>query len=72
MQAAERHSAAGKPSRLDTAPHSAEPSANAPSEHSVCSDAARARTQGGALVCVAALKVDIIVIHAAPPSTKLT
>ena len=71
MPAADRHSAALRPISEDIAPQSAEPSAKAPSEHSVCIDAARARTQDGALVWVAALKVDIIVIHAAPPSTKL-
>ncbi len=33
---------------------------------------ARERTQGGALVCVAVLKVDITAIHAAPPITSAT
>ncbi len=44
--------------------------ANEPSAHSVCSATARERTHGGALVCVAVLKVDITAIHAAPPSDQ--
>src|SRR5207249_5512645 len=72
IAAAARHKVAVSPSNPETAPHRAEPMANEPSAHNVCSEAARARTQGGALVCVAALKVDIIAIHAAPPSTRAT
>ena len=44
--------------------------ANEPRALSVCIDVARDRTHGGALVCVAVLKVDITDIHAAPPSTN--
>ena len=54
------------------APQNAEPSANEPSAHSTCIAAARERTHGGALVCVAVLKVDITAIQAAPPSTSAT
>jgi hypothetical protein len=53
-----------------TAPHSAEPSAKDPSADSTCSAAARERTHGGALVCVAVLKVDITAIHAAPDAAN--
>jgi hypothetical protein len=63
-------SAACKPKALDTAPQNAEPNANGPSAESACNAAARERTHGGALVCVAVLKVDITLIHAAPPATR--
>jgi hypothetical protein len=53
--------------RSDRAPQKAEPMAKAPSAHSVCIAVARARTQGGTLVCVAVLKVDITAIQAPPP-----
>ena len=33
---------------------------------------ARDRTHGGALVCVAVLRVDIVAIHAAPPNSSAT
>src|SRR5436190_16279344 len=67
---AARVNAACKPNTLDTTPQNAEPKANAPSAESACSAAARERTHGGALVCVAVLKVDITLIHAAPPATS--
>ena len=63
-------SAVGSPNRLDSAPQNAEPIAKEPSAQTVCNAVARARTQGGALVCVAVLKVDITAIHAAPPITS--
>ena len=63
-------SAACKPKALDIAPQKAEPKANAPSADRACNAAARERTHGGALVCVAVLKVDITLIHAAPPNTS--
>ena len=53
-----------RPNRPDSAPQIAEPTANGPSAHSTCRDTARERTQGGALVCVAVLKVDITAIQA--------
>ena len=65
-------SAACRPKALDTTPQNAEPNANAPSADSACNAAARERTQGGALVCVAVLKVDITDIHAPPPATSAT
>ena len=70
MQTAAVHNVAGKPTRPDNAPQNAEPMANEPSALKVCMAVARERTQGGALVCVAVLKVDITAIHAAPPSTS--
>src|SRR5580765_3105362 len=63
-------SAKVRPKMPDNAPQTAEPSAKDPSEQSTCSATARARTQGGALVCVAVLKVDIADIHAAPATTS--
>ena len=53
-------------------PQNADPRANGPSAHSTCKETARERTQGGALVCVAVLKVDITDIHEAPASTSAT
>ena len=70
MPVAAMHSVTGSPTMPDTAPHPADPIANEPSAHSVCIEAARARTHTGALVWVAALRVDIIAIHAAPPATS--
>ena len=48
-------SAGVSPMRSDTAPQKAEPMAKEPRAHSVCIAVARARTQGGTLVCVAVL-----------------
>src|SRR5512140_1201832 len=64
------HSVIVSPATPDTAPQKAEPMANEPSALRVCRAAARERTQGGALVCVAVLKVDITAIQAAPPITS--
>ncbi len=61
-------SAGVRPARSETAPQKAEPMAKAPSEATMCSATARERTHGGALACVALLKVDMAAIHAAPPS----
>jgi hypothetical protein len=61
-------SAVLKPAMSDTAPQNAEPMAKEPSEATICSATARERTQGGALACVAVLKVDMAAIHAAPPN----
>ena len=44
--------------------------ANDPKALRVCSAAARERTQGGALVWVAVLNVDMAAIQAAPPNTN--
>jgi hypothetical protein len=52
------------------APQKAEPMANEPSAHSVCMAVARARTQGGTLVWVAVLKVDITAIQQPPATTS--
>ena len=48
-----------------TAPHKAEPKANEPNADSTCKEVARERTQGGALVWVAVLNVDMTDIQAA-------
>ena len=44
-----------RPRMSDSRPQNAEPMANEPSALSVCNAVARARTQGGTLVCVAVL-----------------
>jgi hypothetical protein len=54
----------------DSAPQKAEPMAKEPSAHSVCMAVARARTQGGTLVWVAVLKVDITAIQQPPATTS--
>ena len=72
MHTAAMHSVAGRSIRLDIAPQKAEPIANEPSALSVCIAFARDRTQGGTLVWVAVLKVDITAIQAPPPSTSAT
>src|SRR5690349_15916327 len=56
-----------RPATPDTAPQNADPIANEPSALTVCNATARERTHGGALVCVAVLKVAITAIQAAPP-----
>src|SRR5215213_8240369 len=66
ISAAAKQSATISPNRPDSAPHTAEPSANEPSAQRTCSATARARTQGGALVWVAVLNVDITAIQDAP------
>lgn len=70
MLTAAAQSAIGKPATPETAPQKAEPMANEPRALRVCRAAARERTQGGALVWVAVLKVDITAIQAAPPITS--
>jgi len=69
MAAAAAHRVGASPATSDAAPQKAEPSAKAPRAATMCSATARERTQGGALACVAVLKVDIADIHAAPPSS---
>ena len=64
--------AAASPAMPDTAPQKAEPMAKEPSALTVCNATARDRTQGGALVCVAVLKVAMTAIHTAPPKARTT
>src|SRR5688572_33149492 len=70
MAADAASSVGASPTMSASAPQAAEQMANDPSAHTMCIDTARARTHGGELVCVAVLKVDITVIHDAPPITS--
>ena len=72
ISAAAAHSATCSPTSPATAPQKADPSANGPSALSTCIAVARERTQGGALVWVAVLKVLIALIQAAPPHNSAT
>jgi len=68
MKAAAATRVGARPTMSEDAPQKAEPMAKAPRAATMCMATARERTQGGALACVAVLKVDMADIQAAPPS----